>query len=610
MKHYISLYVRYLLFWLLFFEFSRIFFLAYNYAFTATIPFSVVLQTFVSGFQHDISMVGYAAACASLFIIISIFCRNQRATKGMFTVFTLVLLIPFSILTVSDAELYRNWGYRTECSVLQYLTMPKEALGSIPLWHLCALLIAVCGIIALFYFLYKKYIVSCISSLPSINRGYAGVWLAVIALCIIPIRGGLGVATLRSGSVYFSSLPFANHAAINDHWHFLYSFVYSKKEVADVFMEQNECDSICDSLLHSEKRSPIRLITAERPNVLLFILESFTAPQIGCLGGVEGITPNIDSIAKHGVLFANCYGNGTKSEMGIASILSGYPAQPTTAIVKYTEKAEKLPYLSRIFDSLGYHLSLYHGGDIHFANLNSYFYNGKFEKCITIDDFDKNDGNAKWGAYDHVVFNRLLNDLRSETEPFFSVCYTLSSHEPFDVPMKSSWYASTYYSRFLNSLYYSDKCIGDFMKAARNEPWWNNTVVIFISDHGSRITETAEIVSTVDKFHIPMIWTGGAVAKDTVISDFVAQCDLPMMLCNQLNVNSEQFYFSKDILRGDNSFAFYAFNNGFGYLRGDQFFSWDNESSEIIDRTEQLDDTTLAQGKAYLQKVTTDFCNK
>lgn len=610
MKQYLKFYVRYILFWLLFFEVSRALFLVYNGSFASDLSVLTILKTFVSGFQHDISLVGYAAEFAALLLIVSIFFNTPPCIGRIFTVFTLLLLVPFSILTVSDMELYRNWGYRTESSVLQYLAMPKEALASIPLWHMGLLVLFAIVLVCVFYWLYKKYIASVLQKIKPVSRWYVLFWFVVMGLFVIPIRGGLGVATLRTGTVYFCSQPFANHAAINDHWHFLYSFAYNKKEVADVFMEDSTCDAICSSMLHSEKRKPIQLLRNERPNVLLFILESFTAPQIGCLGGQPGITPNIDSIAKSGVLFSNCYGNGTKSEMGIASILSGYPAQPTTAIVKYTEKSEKLPYVSRIFDSLGYKVSLYHGGDIRFANLNSYFHNGNFEKCVTINDFDKKDGNAKWGAYDHVVFKRLFDDLRNETAPFFTVCYTLSSHEPFDVPMKSSWYSSSYYSHFLNSLYYSDSCIGDFMKLARNESWWDNTVVIFISDHGSRITKTAEIVSSVDKFHIPMIWTGGAVAYDTVITDYVAQCDLPMMLCNQMNLNSEQFTFSKDVLRGDNSFAFYAFNNGFGYLRGNQFYSWDNESSKIVDRTEQLDDTTVEQGKAYLQKVTTDFCEK
>ena len=107
-----------------------------------------------------------------------------------------------------------------------------------------------------------------------------------------------------------------------------------------------------------------------------------------------------------------------------------------------------------------------------------------------------------------------------------------------------------------------------------------------------------------------MIWSGGAIRKDTVIDNLLCQCDFPKMLCNQLNINSEQFVFSKDALKSDNAFAFYAFNNGFGYLREKQSFSWDNTNSQIIEQSENLQDTTILQGKAVLQKVTIDFCEK
>lgn len=610
MKQRIIIIVKLLLFWLLFFEVSRLFFVVYNWASTVDVSIVTLAKSFFYGFQHDASLLGYIVAISSLICMVSLFVGRTEIYEKIFSSLTLACLIPFSLLTVADAELYRNWGYRTDCSALEYLAMPKEAMSSIPLWHLLLLLFAVALICVGFYFLYKKWIRTDFENWKSEKYVWSIAFFAIMAFCIIPIRGGLGVATLRTGSVYFCSQPFANHAAINDHWHFIYSFGYSKKEVSDVFIEKDECENICASMLQSKGTKPIQLINQNRPNVLLFILESFTANQIGCLGGQPGITPNLDSIAKTGILFSNCYGNGTKSEMGVVSILSGYPAQPTTAIIKYNEKVEKLPYLSGIFDSLGYNLSFFHGGDIRFGNMNSYFRYGGFDKCVTIADFDKKDGDAKWGAYDHVVFNRLLNDLHEEKEPFFSVCYTLSSHEPFDVPMKSEFLSNTYYSRFLNSLHYADSCIGDFMRKAVLEDWWKNTVVIFVSDHGSRITKDAEIVSTVDKFHIPMIWCGGAVEKDSVISDLICQCDLPKMLCNQLNVNSERFNFSKDVLCGDNPFAFYAFYDGFGYLRENQFFSWDNTNSSIIDKTEVLNDTTILQGKAFLQKVTTDFCEK
>ncbi|MCQ2608624.1 MAG: sulfatase-like hydrolase/transferase [Bacteroidales bacterium] len=610
MKTRLLILIYYILFWLGFFELSRFVFIVYNHALASELPLNTLLSCFSSGFAHDISLTSYYAEFICILLVISIFTKQTTFLRPVGNWFTGIFVAISSIITVVDAELYRNWGYRTDCSVLQYLETPKEALASTPLLQTILLVALATGIACLFIILHKKIYNYLTAKVTPTSKWVSVIFIALMGTTIIPMRGGLGVAALRTGTVYFSSHSFANHAAINVHWHFLYSFSYAKKEVATIFMEEEECETIYQELLTSKTTKPTSLITSNRPNIILFILESFTAEQIGVLGGQQGITPQLDSIAKSSILFSNCYGNGTKSEMGIVSILSGYPAQPTTAIIKYTSKAEKLPYLSRIFDSLGYNLSLYHGGDLRFANLNSYFRNGRFNKCITINDFDKNQGNTKWGAYDHVVFNRMFQDLQQEKQPFFSVCYTLSSHEPFDVPMRSDFYGENEYSKFLNSVHYTDSCIGDFMQKAKQEPWWNNTIIIFVSDHGARISKDTKIVSSVDKFHIPMIWSGGAIRKDTTITDLVNQCDLPMMLCNQLQIPSEQFYFSKDILRGDKPFVFYAYNNGFGYIRGDQFVSWDNESSKIIEQSTNLQDTTLKQGQAFLQKVTTDFCRK
>ncbi|MCQ2606690.1 MAG: LTA synthase family protein [Bacteroidales bacterium] len=610
MKTRLSILIYYALIWLCFFECSRAFFIAYNHELASDISFQTIIQCFTSGFAHDISLTGYFIEIIGILILISIFYPKSNLYRKIGNWFTGILISICSIITVIDAELYRNWGYRMDCSVLQYLKTPKEAMASTPLWQMILLWSLIICIACLFIFIHRKIYNAITEKIKPTSKWKSLIFIVIMGATIIPMRGGLGVAALRTGTVYFSSQPFANHAAINVHWHFLYSFGYAKKEVATIFMEESESETICNALLASKQEKPTQLLTKQRPNIILFILESFTADQIGCLGGQSGVTPELDSLAQTGVLFTNCYGNGTKSEMGIVSILSGYPAQPTTAIIKYTSKAEKLPYLSRTFDSLGYNLSLFHGGDLRFANLNSYFRNGKFNKCITIDDFDKNEGNTKWGAYDHIVFNRMFKDLQQEKEPFFSVCYTLSSHEPFDVPMHSEFYGDSEYSKFLNSVHYTDSCIGDFVQKAKREPWWENTVVIFISDHGARISKNKKHASSIDKFHIPMIWTGGAIHTDTVITSLVNQCDLPMMLCNQLQLPSNQFYFSKDVLRGDNPFVFYAYNNGFGYIRDNQSVSWDNESSKIIEQSTNLQDTTLRQGQAFLQKVTTDFCRK
>lgn len=609
MKRRIQILLYYALFWLLFFEVSRGFFLVYNHVFTSSLSWSSILMTYVSGFQHDISLVSWLVAIMSIPCMVTFFTKQTQWYSSFLYIVTIIILSIFSVMTLADGELYRNWGYRMDSSVLQYLALPKEALSSIPLWHTMLLILGAVIFCSIFILLYRKFIRPLTQDIPTTSKWYVCIIPIILVFLVVPIRGGLGVAALRTGSVYFSSEPFANHAAINDHWHFIYSFGYQSKETPITFMSDDTCESICDSILYSSKKKPVSLIRVSRPNIILIILESFTASHMDVLGGISGVTPHLDSIARSGVLFTNCYSNGNKSEVGIVSILSGYPAQPTTAIIKYTEKIEKLPYISKMFDTLGYNLSLYHGGDIRFGNMNSYFRFGGFDKCVTINDFDIKDKMSKWGALDHVVFHRCIDDLHKEQEPFFSVLYTLSSHEPFDVPMKSRFYGDGEYDKFLNSVHYTDSCIGAFMQKARQEPWWDSTLVVFVSDHGARLPHDI-LSSNPVKNHIPMIWAGGAIRKDTVIDALCNQCDFPMMLCNQLQFPSDQYVFSKDVLRGDTPFMYFAYNNGFGYRRGNQSFVWDNEYSKFISATENLADTTLKQGQAFLQKVTSDFCRK
>ena len=174
----------------------------------------------------------------------------------------------------------------------------------------------------------------------------------------------------------------------------------------------------------------------------------------------------MNHFAHEGILFNHCYANGDRSDKGIVSILSGYPAQPNTSIIKYTEKASKLPHISQILNEEDYHSAFYYGGELDFANMKSYFITGGYQKLVTINDFDKSDMNSKWGAHDHVVFNRLLLDLEKPQTPFFNVLFTLSSHEPFEVPMNSPFNGTTEESHFLNSIHYTDSCIGSFITRA------------------------------------------------------------------------------------------------------------------------------------------------
>jgi phosphoglycerol transferase MdoB-like AlkP superfamily enzyme len=594
---------------MVFFIFCRLIFLLYNFKLTFQLSGWEFLQTFWHGALLDISLTGYILLFSSL-VLALLFNAGTKTIKIFFNTLTFILLTIFVIIGISDIELYRNWGYRMDGTVLFYLKTPGDAMASLKLWIIIVFIGLILLTIYVFSLFYKRLMLSIFEQKLEAKWWSVPLFLLISGASIIPVRGGVGIAPIRTGTVYFSQKPYANHAAVNVQWNFLNSLLYLNKGKTIDFMDQKQCDAIFQTMINNAADSTVQLINNQKPNILIIILESFSAKVVASVGGMPGVTPCFDSLAHEGILFTKCYANGDRSDKGIVSILSGYPAQPTTSIIKYTEKAAKLPNLNRELKKMGYQSAFYYGGDLNFANMKSYFISGGYQKLITKDDFNASELNSKWGAHDHVVFNRLLTGLDHEKAPFFYSFFTLSSHEPFDVPMKSEFNGDTEESKYLNSIHYTDSCLGSFIRKAKQTPWWSNTLVILVADHGSRFPGNSS-VNELKKFHIPMVWIGGAlIAKDKVVDRLVNQCDIATMLCHQMNIPATSFKFGKDAFSNAHSFANYAFNNGFGHLNGDEYVIWDNASSKIIDESVPFADSTLIKGKAFLQKVLDDFNHK
>ena len=576
--------IRYYLFWIAFFVAVRVFFELYNISLTAGLSFGTVLGTFVHGLKLDLSMGGYLTAFVALTLAATIRCKGCLIAK-IVGVTTIVFIIIFSMIGICDCELYRNWGFRMDSTVLMYLKTPKEAAASTSVWLTVIFLVWIAVFCWFCIKAYRKFVGERLQQLEPESWKVLPAMLLVCAFLVIPIRGGFGMP-IRSGSVYFSDQQFANHAAINVQWNFCNSLRYTNVQQTDNFMPQAQADSIVAEMLHSDSLQ-CHLLKTSRPNILIMIMESFTAKVVGCVGGIEGVTPNLDSLARTGVLFSNCYSNADRSDKGIVSILSGYPAQPTTSIMKFTDKAAKLPHLSHKLNAEGYTSSFYYGGDIGFANMNSYFIAGQYNPIVSKDEFQHSDMNSKWGAHDHIVLDRWLNDIGNSQAPFFSALFTLSSHEPFEVPhtsrfLKNSFLGKAEPGKFMNTVHYTDSCIGDFVRRAAAEPWWDNTLLVLVADHGNRLPDYSTLFAP-ERFHIPMIWLGGALAKtDTVIGNYLSQNDIPLLLCNQLEVDGSDFYFSKDVLSGGRSWGFYAYNNGIGFVTENEKFIYDRTAKKLI----------------------------
>mgnify|MGYP002777269545 CR=1 FL=1 len=594
------------LFWMIFFTISRLLFLLYQLSQTTTCTLTEVLTALLLGLRMDAAMTGYWLLLPGLFFSASGFLSNRALSWGIGTV-TLIFLVISTFLVVVDLELYRHWGFRLNATPLLYVD--REAMSSIQVGAFILLVTMFILIMGGFAWLYWRTILPPILRLTPLPKKLTPIWLGITALLFIPIRSSFTVATLNAGVVYFHPTKvFPNHVGINPIWNFFKDVTSERRRLypTDFYTAPQREQEFHDLMTTTGATQRLLDTTYQTPNIILILVESFTANVIEPLGGRPGITPEFNALCREGILFPNFIASGDRTDKGLVSILSGYPAQPETSIIKYPEKSEHLPYLPHALRELGYHSSFLYGGDIEFANMQSYLNQAGFCHITDEESFDHTLNNSKWGVADHFVFERLLFEADTSQRPFFKVMLSLSSHEPFEVPMPAHFTGMDEGTKFLNAVYYTDKSLGHFIREARKKSWWKNTLIIITADHGHRLPDLEELNNR-KRFAIPMLWLGGVITQPgQQIRTMGSQTDLANTLLNQLPIKGDgSFRFSKNLLATDvKSFAVYAFHNGYGFITDSGERVYDFNLSNYL----KLEGDPHSQpDKAYIQTLFNDY---
>lgn len=606
MKQRLTLFGSLGLFWMVYFTVSRILFLIYHHELTSALSWTDIITVMALGSRMDAAIAGDCLILTGLLLTLSCI-KNWRFIAIANNVIVSLFITISAIVVVADLELYRHWGFRMDSTPLMYIGSEgaQSVSGSV-----ISLLIGFFLLITVpSWYYYLKKIAPRFRQLPEVSPFNAVVMFLVTGLLFIPIRSSFSVAPLNTGVVYFhKTKPFANHAGINVVWNFFESVADDHQHLyPDNFFDNDKSKAILKEIIKVEGETN-EVIVGDKPNVLLIVLESFTARVIEPLGGVPGVTPQLNQLVHEGILFDNFYASGDRTDKGIVAILSGYPAQPRSSIIKYPSKTGSLPYLPLALYGDGYHTSFVYGGDIGFANMESYLTTASFSHVTEDDDFPSEQDESKWGVHDHFVFDRLLDECDTAQGPFFKVMLSLSSHEPFDVPLDPPYKTGTdERDMFLNAVHYTDKSLGEFISKAKTKDWWKNTWVIITADHGHRFPDSEELQEK-GRFRIPMLWLGGAVNKsDTVVHTTGSQVDIVNSVLAQLSGPADSFKFSKDIMgKNVTPFAVYIFHNGFGYVDGVNENVFDFDLNDYVSKTGNSEDI----GKAYMQMLFNDYNNR
>ena len=560
------------------------------------------------GLPLDFSLAGYLTAIPGFLLIASAWTKSsilRRIRQGYFGIISFVM----SCIFIVDLGLYGFWGFRLDATpIFYFFSSPKDAMASVSFWFILLGVLAMLIYAAILYGIFYTVLIREKTPLKiPYQRQYVSlVLLLLTAALFIPIRGGFSVSTMNLSKVYYSQNQRMNHAAINPAFSFMYSATHQNNfDKQYRFMDPKVADDLFAEMLDkpvTATDSIPQILNTQRPNIIFIILESFSTHLMETMGGQPNVAVNMDKFGKEGVLFTNFYANSFRTDRGLASIISGYPGQPSTSIMKYPEKTDGLPSIPRSLKDAGYSLEYYYGGDADFTNMRSYLVSSGIEKIISETDFPLSERPGKWGAPDHALFQRFMKDLKEEKqqEPFFKIIQTSSSHEPFEVP----FYRLD--DKVLNAFAYADSCVGDFVKQYKATPMWKNTLIVLVPDHLGAYPRPVE--NPLEGHTIPLILIGGAVKEPRVVETYASQIDIAATLLSQLGLPHDDFTFSKNIFNpASPHFGYFTEPTLFGMVTAENqlVYNLDANTVQIDEGTEK--GANLEKGKAFLQKLYDDL---
>jgi phosphoglycerol transferase MdoB-like AlkP superfamily enzyme len=323
--------------------------------------------------------------------------------------------------------------------------------------------------------------------------------------------------------------------------------------------------------------------TAQKPNVILVTIESFSADFMAHFGNSQHLTPVLDALADSSILFTNMYSTGTRTVRGMEALTLCVPPTPGNSIVRRSDN-QGLFTVGTIFKKAGYSRSFFYGGDGYFDNMNNFFGSngfditdkgGRFEPGDhftgarnIIDDQHIHFANA-WGICDEDLYDAVIREADTryaKQQPFFDFVMTTSNHRPYTYPDKKIDIPSG--SGRDGAVKYTDYAIGEFLKKVRTKPWFNNTVIIFVADHCASSAGKNEI--NVSKYHIPCIIYNLKSDAPHAIDKQCSQVDLFATLFGLLNWQYESDWYGKNVLLPTfQPRAYIATYQKLGYLQQD-----------------------------------------
>ena len=404
--------------------------------------------------------------------------------------------------------------------------------------------------------------VRCIAS-----RGI--VWVLAVLLCLFGIRGRRGYNPIKVSEAYYCDDSFLNQLGINPSFNLLTSVLDDlRKENRELhLMPYAEAISYARASLGIQgkadsnyvlRRRVVSAISPRRHNVVVILMESMSASLLKTFGQPDELTPTLDSLYRCSLAFTNCYSAGIHTNHGLTASLYSFPALMFRNLMKgtVTPHREGIPTILR---REGYHNMFFMTHEAQYDNMKAFFSTNGYDDIYSQENYPRDSVVNSFGVGDHFEMNFALGKINAAARrhnPFLATILTISNHPPYKVP---TWFHARSKEAEKQIVEYADWSIGQFLKAARREPWYRNTVFVIYADHGKMVGKTDGELP-VSYNHIPLLIFGPDV-KPQLYDGLAQQVDIVPTVLGLLGLSYDYDGFGVDLLKTRRQMVFYSADN-------------------------------------------------
>ena len=481
-----------------------------------------VLQAFLRGLQFDLSIILVVTGLPLLFMLLPWRFAQNRHWQGLYIWISFGLLVGFLLLLSADL-IYFGFVHRHTGPEITALSGDREllldmALGSYT-WALVLYGLAGVGLFFLWRRVFRHQDAAVGRFLPKL----AVLLLAVIAVAVL-VRGGLGLKPLDVVDAFVGSRPASAYLSLNGPFTMARSMLNAKKIDTNYFAWDDAVRRTQAQVLASGEQfvdaQEYPLLRANRhasprhkPNIVVLLLESWDAVHIDVLRRqmnlpAFGVTSNFDALSRQGRLFTHFYANGERSMDGLAAILAGIPTLPGTAYLGMGMEQNRMAYLGHMARNEGYETIFLQSSKRQSFHVDSIAAMAGFPTYLGAEDIPASGHSAKIterGAWDHDTFQEANRRFAHAKKPFLGFVFSASTHLPFQSPGErwTKYSPDSLEHRFLNSLYYADWALGEFISNAKKAGYYDDTIFVLTADHVSGFAGKSSDAPSLH--HVPLL---------------------------------------------------------------------------------------------------------